>query len=135
MWDNNPWEFRIHLYMPGRARASGGSILSLVVAILMGGVRPAMTSTLSPLTARGYTVLPIPQKVVLAKQDFALSDAWHIVLQGGVKSDDVAVESLKRGLNERAHLSLSDGSPTGSGAGLIRLQIASKSVAVDRATG
>src|SRR5690349_7144222 len=97
MCDNRPSVLHGHLQFLSWPRA-----FSWILGLLITGVHPAVAQAVSPLTARGYTVLPIPQKVVLGKEDFAISDAWHIVLQRGVKSGDVAVESLKQGLNDRA---------------------------------
>lgn len=91
-------------------------------------------ATLSPLTARGYTVLPVPQKVVLRQDEFSLSDAWQIVLENGVAADDIAVDSLKRDLNDRFHLTLSDGHTTKTKVGRIHLQIVPTSVAIDAVT-
>src|SRR4051812_16647570 len=70
---------------------------------------PSKAATLSPLTARGYTVLPIPQKVVVGQEEFEISDGWQLVTEGGVAPDDIAVDSLKRDLNDRFHLNLSEG--------------------------
>ena len=84
--------------------------------------------TVSPLTARGYAVLPIPQKVSLGQRDFALTDGWRLTLERGVNDDDVAVHSLTELLNERCGLSLSE---KGSGRdGVVRLIVAPKTVAV-----
>jgi hypothetical protein len=70
----------------------------------------------------------------LGRQDFAISAAWHVVLQSGVRPDDVAVESLKQGLDERAHLDITEGSANTTGTGLIRLQIAPKSITIEPTT-
>ena len=102
----------------------------LVALLLMLGIPPLLAETVSPLTSRGYTVLPVPQKVTLGPEDFAFADGWQLVLERGVKSGDVAAESLKELLQERAHSSLA-----GSvGSGVIRLSIAPKSVAIGEAT-
>jgi hypothetical protein len=84
----------------------------------------------STLTARGYSVLPIPQKAVLQGSDFALTDGWRVVLERGVKPDDSAVESLKERLKERFHLNSG-----GTQAGTIRLTIAPQSVEIGGAAG
>src|SRR5690348_2142995 len=60
----------------------------------------------SPLASAGYAVLPVPQKVVLTGKDFALDSEWRLELEGGVKENDVAVESLKEGLATRFDLNL-----------------------------
>jgi hypothetical protein len=38
----------------------------------------------------------VPQKVSLRPQDFALTDRWKVVLERGVKADDVAVRVFAR---------------------------------------
>ena len=70
----------------------------LAIVLLALGAPALIAETVSPLTARGYTALPIPQKVILGPQDFGLTDDWQISLERGVKSDDVAVVSLKEDL-------------------------------------
>jgi hypothetical protein len=87
-----------------------------------------------PLSARGYTVLPVPQNVALGSQDFAFTDGWQLALERGVKSDDVAVESLKEQLHERFYLSIADAAAPGGRGGVIRLEVAPKSVAIGDAT-
>src|SRR5947209_5032877 len=87
--------------------------LSFVVPLLS-------AAPVSPLTARGYTVLPVPQKVVLKTADFPVTDGWRIVLDRGVRRDDIAVESLKDLLSERFHLAPGAGA-AGAAAGVIRL--------------
>jgi hypothetical protein len=74
-------------------------------ACLAGTLRAA---TASPLFARGYTVIPQPQKVTLDGQDFELTASWRLELGAGVEANDAAVESLKGELQERFHLALSE---------------------------
>jgi hexosaminidase len=94
---------------------------------------PLIAETVSPLTARGYTVLPVPQKVTLGSQDFAFASGWQLVLERGARSGDIAVESLKEQLSERFHLSLAEpGAAAGRGA-VIRLSVAPTSVAIGEA--
>ena len=94
---------------------------------------PARTETLSPLTGRGYAVLPVPQKVALGPKDFAFTDGWQLLSSPGVKADDVAIESLNDQLAERFRITLADPkAPRGQG-GIIRLAIAPGSVAVGKA--
>jgi hexosaminidase len=85
--------------------------------------------TASPLYARGYTVLPTPQRVKLEGRDFRFGPNWRLELAAGVPTGDVAVESLKQELAERDHIVL-DGQGRGTGAGLLKLSIAPGSVAV-----
>ena len=103
----------------------------LAILLLLIGIRPLPADTVSPLTSRGYTVLPIPQKVMLGPHDFALMDGWQVVLERGVKADDIAVQSLKELLSERFGLRLAE---AGAGRGVIRLAVAPKSVDIDGAT-
>ena len=81
-----------------------------VFAIATGGCRfgTLLAATVSPLQARGYTVIPEPQKVTLRGSDFEFTPFWQLELGTGVKTDDVAVESLKEELQERFHLVLSE---------------------------
>jgi len=102
---------------------------TLTALLLVSWIFPLSAETVAPLTARGYTVLPVPQKVALESQDFALTDGWQLVLDRGVKSDDIAVDSLKEQLRERFQLSLADNGAR-SRSGVIRLGVAAKSVAI-----
>ena len=69
----------------------------LACALLFTGA-PVLTQSLSPLMSKGYAVLPVPQEVTLTGKDFALDGHWKLELEGEVKENDVAVESLKSGL-------------------------------------
>ena len=44
-------------------------------------------ATVSPLLARGYTVIPEPQKVTLRGSDFEFTPFWQLELGTGVKAD------------------------------------------------
>ena len=55
----------------------------------------------SSLFDRGYNVIPVPQKEELKGGDFEIGSGWRLELGQGVKPDDVAVESLKHGLETR----------------------------------
>src|ERR1051326_4319035 len=84
--------------------------------------------TVSPLYARGYTVMPQPQIVKLDSSDFVFSTDWKLELQG-VGSNDAAVQTLREELVQRFRLKLS-----GSGqAGTLRLNLAPNSVSVGEA--
>ncbi|MGD0579301.1 MAG: beta-N-acetylhexosaminidase [Bryobacteraceae bacterium] len=109
----------------------GPGLPELAALLLLIGIHPLLAETLSPLTSRGYTVLPIPQTVTLGPRDFALTDDWQVVLERGVKADDVAVQSLRELLSERFGLRLAE---TGAGRGVIRLAVAPQSVAIGGAT-
>jgi hypothetical protein len=87
-----------------------------------------LADAVSTLTARGYTVLPVPQRAALGPRDFALTDGWQLVLERGVKAGDIAVRSLNELLDERCGLKLSE---NGAGkAPVLRLTVAPKMVAI-----
>lgn len=93
----------------------------------------ARADTASPLYARGYTVLPAPQRVKLEERDFRFGSKWRLQLAPGVPARDVAVESLKEDLEARYHIALGvQGS--GSAAGVLRLAVVPNSVAVGDTT-
>ncbi len=94
----------------------------------------AGADALSPLAARGFAILPIPQKSVLGSKDFMFSDGWQLLISPGIKPDDVAIGSLKDQLAERFRLTLSDAKSPRAQGGIIRLAISSGSVAVGEAT-
>ncbi|HTS70576.1 MAG TPA: beta-N-acetylhexosaminidase [Terriglobia bacterium] len=89
-------------------------------------------ATASPLFARGYTVIPAPQRVTLSGKDFEFGPAWRLVLASGVKDDDVAVVSLKDELTERLHLALVEAKA--KGGPLLRMAIDPHAVEVGEAT-
>jgi hypothetical protein len=78
-------------------------------------------ATASPLFARGYTVVPEPQKVTLSGQGCEFGASWRLELAAGVKADDIAVISLKDELRARFHLSLPEA--RGKGGPVLRLAI------------
>ena len=97
------------------------SIFVIAIPCLLG-------QTVSALTERGYTVLPIPQKVTLGSRDFPMTDGWQLVLERGVKAGDLPVQSLKEMLSERCGLALVE---AGAGkAGTVRLAISPGSVEI-----
>lgn len=90
----------------------------------------------SPLFARGYTVIPEPQKVTLRADDFVFGDDWRLQLGAGVEEREMAVASLREGLSERFRLSLTGQSSqrnNGKLIKLIKLIIAPQSVAPEQA--
>jgi hypothetical protein len=99
------------------------------VALLAAG--NALAATVSPLYSRGYTVIPEPQRVTLRGSDFRFGDGWQLELGRSVPPDDVAVESLKQGLESRFHLSLSRQGR--GGARVVRLAITRDSVTIGEA--
>ena len=109
-------------------------LIMLAAAFLsMAAIPVARTETLSALTVRGYTVLPVPQRATLGPQDFVLSDGWQLVLSTGVTAGDAAVESLKNQLAERFQLTTADTKPARGHVGTIRLAMAPGSAAVGEA--
>lgn len=79
----------------------------------------------SPLAARGYTVLPEPQQVSLGARDFPFGADW------GVEARDAAVSTLRDlrdDLAGRFHLTLRGGSGK-----VVRLAISSGAVEIGRA--
>jgi hypothetical protein len=90
----------------------------------------AMGQTLSPLFARGYTVLPEPQRMTLGADDFAVNNAWQMKLETGVAANGVAAETLREDLAQRFHLTLAS---SGKSSGVIALRIAPGSVEIGKA--
>jgi hexosaminidase len=90
----------------------------------------AQAQTVSPLFARGYAVIPEPQKVSLGANDFAFDQSWRLKLDSGVAKDDVAVEVLHQGLAARFNVRLST---SGTSAGIISLRIEPGSVSIGTA--
>jgi hypothetical protein len=80
-----------------------------LASLLLFGCKTAGAATVSALYARGYTVIPDPQKVELKGRDFEFGSGWGVVLGQGVKAGDVAVESLNEGLENRFGVMLEAG--------------------------
>src|SRR3989442_11488664 len=89
----------------------------------------ARADTVSPLLARGYTLMPQPQMVRLGASDFPFSRDWRLELQG-VAPSDAAVEVLHEELARRFLLKLANPSRA---AGTLRLAIAPNSARVGEA--
>ncbi|MCJ7503464.1 MAG: beta-N-acetylhexosaminidase [Acidobacteriia bacterium] len=106
--------------------------LFLIIAILAAG-RDGTAASVSPLGARGYTVVPEPQQVTLNGGDFTFSDVWRLELAPGVAPDDVAVQSLKEDLKSRLRVTLSVQSGKRSQSQTVRLAILPNSVAIGQA--
>src|ERR1700744_2290385 len=86
--------------------------------------------TVSPLFARGYTVLPEPREVTLQGGDFSFGSGWQLRIDSSVPSNDVAVESLRDDLSRRFHVTL-DGS--GGSSGVLSLRVTPGSVPIGEA--
>src|SRR5215472_17061298 len=89
----------------------------------------ALAATTSPLFARGYAVIPAPQKVSLGQKDFDFTRAWRLELGPNIGPDDIAVQSLREQLAERFQLELA-----GSAGQAVHLAIAPNSVSIGNAT-
>lgn len=85
-------------------------------------------ATISPLQARGYTVMPAPQTVELGAGTFVFRPGWALDLQG-VAASDIAVTAFQDELARRAHFRMA-----GSGGGTLRLRVAPGSVKAAQAT-
>ncbi|HEX6546011.1 MAG TPA: beta-N-acetylhexosaminidase [Bryobacteraceae bacterium] len=69
--------------------------------------------TVSPLSGRGYAVIPEPQQVRLSGGDFVFSSAWRLQLMSGVKDGSAAVETLQGHLKNKDRVQLAGSGKTG----------------------
>jgi hypothetical protein len=88
-------------------------------AVVVGTIFVCLCSTVnaqevSELFARGYTLVPAPQEVVLDQQDFAFGHNWQLHLEKSVSPKDIAVELLRDDLAARFHVNLATSSGTGN---------------------
>ena len=90
-------------------------------------------ATVSSLFARGYTVLPSPQKVELGQRDFRFTQDWRLELGTGVPNDDISVESLTGELQSRHQVRLSHSPRNSASAGTLRLAVLPNSITVSGA--
>ena len=98
-----------------------------IFLLISGG---AYALPVSPLFARGYTVIPEPQKVELKSADFQLDNQWGLRLVDGISASDVAVETLQQQLRQRYRIDL-----TSHGRqGVIELAVRPNSVEIGQAT-
>ncbi len=102
----------------------------LIIAITGCFCSVGLAQTISPLFARGYTVIPEPQKVSLEDHDFTFGQSWQLKLDKSVTANDVAVETLREDLASRFNVKL--GARGGSG-GILSLRIKPGSVSVGTA--
>jgi hexosaminidase len=102
----------------------------LVAIISLGLAAGGAAQTVSPLFARGYTVMPEPQKITLEAHDFTFGPGWRLQFDKSVASNDVAVEALRGGLADRFHIVLGG---TRKSAGVVILRIAKGSVSIGKA--
>ncbi|MBI1982977.1 MAG: beta-N-acetylhexosaminidase, partial [Acidobacteria bacterium] len=101
-------------------------------ALLLCSAAASFSDTVSPLAARGYAAVPMPQQVTVGAGDFRLGEGWRVELGAGVRADDVAVESLREDLRSRFGLTLSAAGARGA-AGVVRLAVAPNSVSIGEA--
>jgi hypothetical protein len=94
-----------------------------IAALTLFCIAPTWAATTSPLSARGYTIMPLPQVVRLGASDFVFSRDWKLELQG-VAAGDSAVQVLKDELERRFLLRLGNAARA---SGTLRLVIAANS--------
>jgi hexosaminidase len=110
-------------------------LLHLIAAVtLIAGAAAARAQTISPLFARGYTVIPQPQRVELQPADFSFSSDWQIRLGSGVRPDHVAAEILQQDLSSRYDITLTSQAKTKPGMKVVRLVLTPGSVKIGEAT-
>jgi hexosaminidase len=101
---------------------------SIVVAVVSAWMcSMGFAQAVSPLFARGYTVVPQPQVVSLEAGDFSFGDHWRLKLDRSVAPDDVAVETLKEDLASRFNIALA---ASGTSGNVISLRVAPGSVPI-----
>jgi hexosaminidase len=86
--------------------------------------------TVSPLFARGYTVVPQPQRVALQAGDFPINSSWRLNVDKSVAKDDASIDELREGLASRFNLKLG---ADGGSSDVISLRIARGSVQIGTA--
>ena len=91
-----------------------------------------LAATVTRLSARGYAVIPAPQKVELKEADFPFDGGWRIGLGSSVKAGNVAVQSLKEEMSNRYGVTLETGGRPGGKA--LQLTVQPGSVEIGEAT-
>ncbi len=81
----------------------------------------------SPLFARGYSVIPEPQNVALAPKDISIDQSWCVKIDKSAAADGIAVETLRNDFANRFHVRLKQ---FGESSGVILLRIAPGSVQI-----
>jgi hexosaminidase len=106
---------------------------TLVIAVIAGACCSLTSAqTVSPLFARGYTVIPEPQKVSLGASDLTFDQSWQLKLDKGVAKDDVAADTLREDLASRFNVRLGS---EGAAGGTVTLLIQPNSVSIGTALG
>ena len=104
---------------------------ALVIGTMFGWLcSVGLAQSVSPLFARGYTVIPEPQTVSLGAHDFTFGSNWQLKVDKSVAEDDVALEVLHEDLATRFHVTLG---ASGSPRGVLSLQIEPGSVKIGKA--
>jgi hexosaminidase len=104
---------------------------ALVIGTMFGWLcSVGLAQSVSPLFARGYTVIPEPQTVSLGTHDFTFGSNWQLKVDKSVAEDDVALEALHEDLATRFHVTLG---ASGSPRGVLSLQIEPGSVKIGKA--
>ncbi len=104
--------------------------LLLIAAVFGWFCLGGIAETVSPLFARGYTVIPQPQKVSLGAHDFVFGPTWQVKIDKSIPSNDVAVETLRDDLAARFNVRLA---ASGKPGGIVSLRIEPGSVQVGNA--
>src|ERR1700743_2529930 len=106
----------------GFLRIEGKAVMrALVFGTMLGWLcSVGLAQSVSPLFARGYTVIPEPQTVSLGAHDFTFGSNWQLKVDKSVAKDDVAVEALQEDLTTRFHVTLGE---AGGAGGVLSLQI------------
>lgn len=103
-------------------------------ALVQFGAALSLAAAPSPLSARGYSVLPVPQQATLRDRDFEFSEAWRLVVEPGVTPADIALTSLNGGLRSRFHLELNSRNRRGRTGRTISLAARPNSVVIGPTT-
>ncbi len=109
--------------MSQRFGALSTSVLTVCMAVTI-MTQTQASGVVTPLRARGYTVLPTPQQVELQANDIPIDASWKIV-RADLKTDDIAVATLTQGLREKTGLDLAVAEPGGK---TIRLAVKSGTI-------
>src|SRR3954447_19635442 len=78
-------------------------LLSRLTILLCLLVSSSQAAPASELGARGYAVLPQPQRTTLTSADFRFGPTWGLQ-HTGVAADDIAVTSFREGISSRFHI-------------------------------
>jgi hexosaminidase len=110
-----------------------GTAFACLFVLALFSPKGGHAETVSPLYARGYTVLPVPQRVKLEDRDLRFGPDWRLELGAGVPRDDVAIQSLREELESRDQITLA-GANSRTAAGVLKLAVVPNSITVSAAT-